>query len=245
MTGKVEVVTEAGVVGVRAPYDPSFAPLARAKGGDWDRGEKIWIFERASEAEVREICRTVYGTDGSTNSVVAVLLHLNSVDDGLHESLFLFGRQIAKRWAAGGAVRLDPTVTVLRGGFPSVSQGPSASLAPMPGTLLLIRDVAPRHADEQSARFPGAIEVVSGAHDDRNHEAYLARLSALVEYLNPETAFPTDLLDFSRALEDASRYFLGVALRKVVAEGGADALAKPPEKMKAKKTSKTKKRRAQ
>ena len=60
VTVGVNAITKS--ITVASPYNPDFTQRARGIGGRWDAGGRVWTFPPIREAEVRDLCMSVYGT---------------------------------------------------------------------------------------------------------------------------------------------------------------------------------------
>lgn len=193
-TPKVAVVASGGKVTVTGPYHPEFPSKARKLGGQW-RGNKEWVFDGRDEERVRELCRSIYGTDGSATEVVTVRVRLAdhaavAVDrfSTSAASLFLLGRQLARRLGRDSDVRLGDGVIVVEGGF--ASRGGSAkypTLSAQEGTVLEVRDVPLALAQAEKAAHPEAIEIVAGdevaAGGRTKEQIYRSALEEVIRWL--------------------------------------------------------------
>lgn len=132
----ITVRTQAKTVTVTAPYHPDFVTGARNLGGKWNKPD--WTFDARDEQRVRELCVTVYGTDGSATETVDVQV---SVDHRSDNPFFAYGREIAVRKGRDVRVTLGAGVVVIEGTFES-SCGSSKYPKLTNGTVTLeVRDV--------------------------------------------------------------------------------------------------------
>lgn len=104
---------EAGdTISVSSPYHPDFPAKARSLGGKWSPSSRVWTFDQRDEQRVRDLCKKIFGTDGSAaggdlvtvrltipeREVAAGLLRLTSsrTDWGNHYlNAWFGGREIA------------------------------------------------------------------------------------------------------------------------------------------------------
>jgi len=129
---------------VKTPYSGEFVAGAKKLNGKWIADQKEWAFDPRDEERVRELCRKIYGTDGATPDLelVTVRLHLDKLKDYYYGTLELFGRVIARRPGRDSRVRLDNSVVIVAGGFPtSGGSVKNPALSPESGTILEVRDV--------------------------------------------------------------------------------------------------------
>lgn len=148
MAPTISITVANGKCCVVSPYNPSFVSQAQKLNGDFLKPN--WVFDARDEERVRELCREVYGTDGSHMEVVTARVRVDSY--GFSQSLYLFGRQLAKRWQRDDRVVLGDGVIVVTGGF-SGSGGSvkNPRLDINEGTVLEVRDIPAGHADLTNA----------------------------------------------------------------------------------------------
>lgn len=48
-----------------SPFHPAFPEAARQLGGKWNPVQVAWFFDIRDEDRVRQLCRDLFGTDGS------------------------------------------------------------------------------------------------------------------------------------------------------------------------------------
>lgn len=118
------MATEVGIkivgdrVALCSPYNPALPPKAKLLGGRWDSVQRVWTFDARDESRVRELAKTVYGTDGAPDTrTVTVRVVLGPSTNG-GDSIYLFGREIASRPGRDLPVRLGNGVIVVDGHFP-------------------------------------------------------------------------------------------------------------------------------
>lgn len=154
----VRIERQGNSVILSAPYHPDLPARARQLGGKFDGYTKSWTFDSRDEARVRALAREIYGTDGEASKTIAVRVHVDRFLDA--RSLWLFGREIARRPERDWAVRLGEGVVVISGGFPaSGGSVKNPRLAAEPGTVLEVRDVPANHADLTT--YADLIEIVT------------------------------------------------------------------------------------
>ena len=148
-----------GKLSVASPYNPAFAPGAKRLGGRWSAATKAWQFDPRDEQRVRELCRSVYGTDGSPSEAGDLVTIRVTAPDGWDvygRGLYIYGRQVA--WATGrdSGARLCDGVIVLKGSFDSGGSMKNWMTVCKPGTVFELRDL-PRKALELDK--PGCLQV--------------------------------------------------------------------------------------
>ncbi|WP_374711395.1 hypothetical protein [Symbiobacterium terraclitae] len=155
---KVRIERQGNTVVLCAPYHPDLPARARQLGGKFDGFTKSWTFDGRDEARVRALAREIYGTDGETSETVTVRVNLDQLRDV--QSLWLFGREIARRPERDREVRLGEGVVVLAGGFPaSGGSVKNPRLAAETGTILEVRGVPANHSDLTT--YADRIEIVA------------------------------------------------------------------------------------
>lgn len=192
MTVRIEEIGQK--IRVHSPYHPQFPSAARALGGRWDAEGKTWVFDIRDIDRVRETLRGIYGTDGSAEGAtvtlhvnVNVLQRLAMFDSALNQqlrsgSLFIAGREIARRPHRDAPVRLGEGVTIISGGFPATGGSVKhPELGPREGTVVEVRDVPVSAASAAVDQFPAAVSIVG--EQEAHHQALLAEKERLLARL--------------------------------------------------------------
>jgi hypothetical protein len=198
-TTTVAIRTEETVVYVKSPFNRDFVTQAKNLGGRWAPGSKEWKFDLRDIARVQELCRHVYGTDGTASclsDMVTLRVTVGSQDSyfqGEEQSMSLGGRVLAERRDRDWRVCLGEGVTIESGAFPgSGGSRKNPRIAAGDVVVLLVRDVPRNRADKWAADMAG-IEVVESV--DERKIALLAeaerlreRLAEIERELNPTPA---------------------------------------------------------
>jgi hypothetical protein len=162
---KIEIILDKDKVIVKSPYHPTFISGSKKLGGRWDG--KAWCFDLRLEEEVRGLLIRVYGWDGTYPVRVAdVRVSLDRLPEDWRwaSSLWLLGRELARRPGRDADVKLGPGVALVEGGFPSSGGSRKyPALAWKPGTVLRVLDVPVAKVDEVRGKYPEAVEVVEGS----------------------------------------------------------------------------------
>jgi len=171
----VDVTITVGTkVAVSAPYAPSFVDKARKIGGSFDRPAKVWEFDPRSEQAARDLCKQVYGSDGSDNDQPRVTIRIPL--DGPNVKEFRpAGEALVWRRYRDEPVRFAPHVVLVAGDFPS--RGGSVAnprLDPDDGTVIEVRDLPPGTAQKITDDWGTAEIVAAPPADDA-----AARINAL------------------------------------------------------------------
>lgn len=155
---------------VTAPFHPGMPPLARSLGGIWTG--KSWAFDARDEADVRAMCRKVYGTDGTEEVVDLCDFTIKLTGRGGEETsvlsssneVWLCGKQLCRRRSRDADVRLGEGVIIKEGRFPG-----SAGSARYPSlfnsyadveVVLLVRDVPRVLAQERMKAYPTYMKIL-------------------------------------------------------------------------------------
>lgn len=145
----VTITTTESQVRVHSPYNPAFPDEAKKLGGKWQADSKAWVFDARDESRVRELCREVYGTDGSDDGdQVTLKITIHDEIGARHQALYFAGRQVARAWGRDSGARLGEGVVVLEGGFGSGGSVKNWRTKARAGTVFELRDV-PRPAAEK------------------------------------------------------------------------------------------------
>lgn len=162
MKSDVQVNVEADRVLVKAPYNPDFPSEARLLGGKWRA--PLWVFDSRDEERVRELCRLIYGTDGTgCNELVTLRVTVTGHWAEQQDGIYLAGRQVARAFGRDSGAKLGPGVVVLSGRFDSGGSVKNWTTECKAGTIFELRDV-PRRAAEKEADENGGctIEIIGG-----------------------------------------------------------------------------------
>lgn len=179
----VTVRAENGTIIVSSPYDKGFVNAARQLGGKWDGTAKTWEFDVRYETQVREILRSVYGTDGLTpTATVALRIVLDELAEGGDE-LRVAGRTVAKKFSRDAAPRLGDGCAVIAGKFKEHGGSRnSPRLTWSDGTIVEVLDVPLPAAQALVDANPDAYSIVAG--EDAKADDLTPAERALVDALN-------------------------------------------------------------
>lgn len=189
----VAIETVGSRIVVESPYNPEFPAKAKAIGGRWDGGRRAWTFDARDEARVRDLCREVYGTDGSPVDLVTVRHTVTSLESS-KQTLFLYGREIVHKRGRDLAPSLGQGVIIIEGGFPTSSGSGKYPTIGGAGTIVEVRDVPDTmliEGDEIVEEIPAAavtvtlsgpaLEALTGLRDGtRSDEEIVAAALALL-----------------------------------------------------------------
>lgn len=178
---------------VSAPYDATFPPAARKINGKWNQPHApgVWMFDIRDEGRVRQLCRDVYGTDGSDADQPRVTLRVPVPwgDKWTGGEFRPAGQALVWRGARDVDVRFADGVVVVAGGFPgSGGSMRYPHLEPQGGTVIEVRDLLAAAAQKIVDTVPGSVVVDTDA--DRRQAliaeraTLLARVAAIDAELN-------------------------------------------------------------
>lgn len=174
---------------VRAPHHPDFAAAAHKLDGEFDGATKTWTFDVGDAEKVIELCRAIYGTDGTPGQLVTISVDLDAYSRHQHSDdpteLYVAGRRVAHRPSRDAPVRYGPGVVVATGGFPA-SGGTQRTprLQAARGTILQVRDVPAAHPDLAK----DGITVLDTARDMAALRAERARLVERITEIDAQLA---------------------------------------------------------
>lgn len=176
-----------------SPYSPQVPPAARGLGGRWDPQQQVWVFAARDVEHVRELARSIYGTDGTETDLVDIRLDLDAMyaaDAPEMEAarVVVAGRVVAHRPGRDARVRLGDGVVQLAGRWPASGGSVNRpSLGNFEGVILEVRGV-PRHVAEErgytiiDAEAENAAMRAAALHDER------ARLTERLSQIDAELA---------------------------------------------------------
>ena len=157
----INIETKNGKLTAYSPYNPDLPGPAKKLGGKWSPADKAWTFDPRDEARVRELYRSIYGTDGTVATGDLVTVKATVKEDWLEHTggLFLYGRQVARATGRDSGARLADGVIVVQGkGFGSCGSMKNWKTIGSAGTVFELRDV-PRAAVQNNG-CPSEVEAV-------------------------------------------------------------------------------------
>ena len=137
----VKVEKTDGKVKVTSPYNSKLPEQARKLGGKWDRTQKVWIFDEQDEIRVRNLYKSVYGTDGDVNDTVNIRVEVKYCWSEYCQGLYLFGKPIAYATGRDSGARICEDVVVLMGGIESGGSNRNRVAEANQGTIFEVRRV--------------------------------------------------------------------------------------------------------
>lgn len=131
-----------GKLSVQSPYHPDFPKRARKLGGKWDGGSKRWSFDARDEPRVRELCREIYGEDGSADAETCTI-RVRYPTQGWADkgALYVAGRQVARAFGRDSGARLGEGVVLFEGDIGSGGSRNNWATVCDKGTVFEVRDV--------------------------------------------------------------------------------------------------------
>lgn len=169
VSGDVRVLVRTTGVEVWCPYYPAFIERAMVLGGAFANGR--WHFGAGRVEQVRDACVRSFGTTGDDEPDLCIVrVHLGAVQD--RGSVFLLGRELARRAGHKHHVQLGAGVTLVEGGFYRTGGGLGRPrLAPFANTILEVRDVPLVLAVEAERVLPDVVAVVEVTRSTVRHDA--------------------------------------------------------------------------
>lgn len=182
----VEIVGDK--LAVSSPYNAKFPAKARKLGGKWTGGR--WVFPAHVGERVRELCRTIYGSDGDVEAP-RVLVRV-ALDEG-HDydcSLTLAGIPVARVFDRDGGAKIDDGAAVLEGGITSGGSRKNPLIEWVGGTVVQL-EIPETSLDAVRAEgHVATVELVDTGTEGRRAqlEAEAERLRARLVELEAELA---------------------------------------------------------
>jgi len=136
----VKIVKNESKVALTSPFHPDLPARAKNLGGKWDGDKRVWTFDARDEERVRQMCREVYGTDGTPMQTVTIRMRL---DGSQPQTIWQFGREIVTRPGRDERIRLGDGVVLIEGAFAASGgsrQYPAIGILKAP-VVLEVRDV--------------------------------------------------------------------------------------------------------
>lgn len=181
---------ENGMAKVFTPYNSEFvAKIKKIGGRKWNGAEKCWEVPETEIETVREYMMAVYGeTDKADDSEkVTVKVTFNEEEYATCESIFLFGKAIARAMGRDSGARVCDDVTVLSGKLTSGGSARNWRTVATEGTVIKVRNV-PKAALGLTGEMNVTVEVIEEKELDRaaliaEKEKILARLAEIEKLL--------------------------------------------------------------
>jgi hypothetical protein len=166
--------------------------MARGLGGRWDKDAKVWIFKSDVIDQVREICKEVYGVDGSgvEGELVTIRVTVNNDLSELHSGIYLGGRQIAQAYGRDSGARIGEGVAFIKGNPASGGSVKNWRTCIPQGCVFLLLDFPKALVSEISDNADLTVEVVEANGEARRKklEDRKAKLEAALVEVNAELA---------------------------------------------------------
>lgn len=132
-----------GKIEVRAEYHPDFPAAVRGLNGKFEK--PYWYFDSRDEIRIREICRSIYGTDGTdgTSDKPTATIRATAVDDISQSAagVYLLGRCIAYATGRDSGARLGGNVVLISGRASSGGSVKNWTTVIRKGSMFEIRDL--------------------------------------------------------------------------------------------------------
>lgn len=166
MTSTITITVADGLTNVVSPFHPDFAPRARALGGKWM--DRSWRFDTRDEQRVRELCREIYGTDGSpilAADLITVRISFDSNISVSKSAIFLGGRCVARATGRDSGARIGDGVVFLEGRPKSGGSVKNWETVIPAGCVAEIRDVPRSKLEDIESEISGdgLVEIVDAA----------------------------------------------------------------------------------
>lgn len=184
----VSIASTGTKVEVKAPYHPDFPHNAKRLGGKWNNS--AWSFDARDEDRVRELCRKIYGTDGTSADLVSVRLTAKTDITALQGGIFAAGRCVARATGRDSGAKLGDGVILLSGRVTSGGSMKNWRTYVIEGSVVEVRDV-PRAAISDIDTNDWTIEIVEAGDRTAVLRAERDRLIARLAEIDAElTAAP-------------------------------------------------------
>jgi len=109
----ITVTIKNNSVYVQSPYESKFVKQAKQINGKWSA--PYWVFPAENENLVRNLCREVYGTDGTVEPTTTILVTLSEVGRHEDDRLMVGPIEVLRKWNRDSAPKLGENCTVVQG----------------------------------------------------------------------------------------------------------------------------------
>jgi hypothetical protein len=194
----VEIKHAGNDIIAHSDYHPDLPRQAKKLGGRWNSNDKCWIFDVRDEERVRELYRTIYGTDGTiaTGDMVNMRVTVKEESDWAanRTGLYFAGRCVARATGRDSGAKLGNGVIVLEGGFDSGGSMKNwKTRCDRKKTVFEIRDVPREKAleaveDAKDDKYIERVEIIENQIDvaklENEKKMLLARIAEIDNILN-------------------------------------------------------------
>lgn len=181
----VKITEENEKILVRSTYHPDLPQKAKNLGGKWNGKE--WVFDSRDVIRVKELYKSIYGSDGSNGSETEVTVEITvkkkySVGRG---GIFLFGRCIATAFGRDSGAKLGNGIIVKSGeGFDSGGSIKNWFTRVYEDTIFEIRDVPRNIINDENAEGWFSYKIVNEIEINRENllkekESLLKRIAEI------------------------------------------------------------------
>jgi hypothetical protein len=146
----IGIRTDGQKVYATSPFHPDMRAGAKRLNGRWL--DPAWVFDARDEERVRDLLRSIYGTDGTPCQTVDVRLDVKKWYDydaaGDDRTIYFAGREIAYRPARDSAVRIGDGVVLVEGSFTPTGGSvkyPSIGVSYVDTIVVEVRDIPATH----------------------------------------------------------------------------------------------------
>ena len=170
-----------GIIAVDSPYNRDFIDRAKMTGGKWSGG--VWEFPVENEAEVRNLCMDIYGSDGERDETCTVLVEFSRdcpasfYTTGSRQPLTVSGVHMASAFGRDSGARLADGVILVGGAVDSGGSVKNYHVWVEPGSVFKVRNF-PRGRLHAAENEWGAGRVTKTEVDDETDEEAFARKRA-------------------------------------------------------------------
>jgi hypothetical protein len=159
MPREVKIRKEGKKVYLVSPFHPDFPGEAHKVAGRWNESE--WSFDFRHEDRVREICRSIYGTDGDDNPKIVTVRATRAALGGKEKSWFLAGYLVARVYSSEQAPTIGDGVSVIKGEITVTGSRKYYGLVGTPSLVIEMLDIPELAAKKAVAESPpGSVEII-------------------------------------------------------------------------------------
>lgn len=169
-------------ISVVSPYDANFVKQAKQINGKWDK--PAWVFPKENENLVRNLCRDIFGTDGTPEVTETILVNLAYVNTD--DRLMVGPIEVLRKWDRDVAPKVGEGCTVVQGSLRS--SGGSRNnprITHSDDCVIRVKNVPQSLANQLVADYPNGYQIDTSAStveieltdDEKTVAAFLKTLS--------------------------------------------------------------------
>lgn len=180
----IEITTHADKTQILCPYSSHFVAKIKQLGGKWDK--PYWAIAPSEEPQARALLRQCFGTDGTPEPTVTLLVSLDHTDAEHHDSFFVGPIEVLRKFGRDSTPKLGTGCVVVEGQL--LSQGGSRNnpaITYKSGTVIKISGFPAGVAQSMTEESPHACQILAAVQPASTLTAEEMSLAEILRNLDP------------------------------------------------------------